>query len=142
MNKVSAYASSLRLCILIGILIAGFIVSTVLGSVVAYICLVWFTGCIVILILNFGRHDVHITHDQIILTAMRGKKEFQLSDLVIRKVSVRNGPEFIFETNKGVFRISYTRDNYSELLRVLEYLKYPRLNKFKESVTGYIISPR
>jgi hypothetical protein len=125
-----------------GIFLAGFIVLMSLGIVVAYGCLIWFVGCIVILIQNYSKYDVYLIRGQIILTAMREKKEFQLSDLTIKNVSVVFGPIFIFEINKGVFKISYTKENYSELVRVLEYLKYSNINKFKESVTGYIVSPK
>jgi hypothetical protein len=125
-----------------GIFLAGFIVLMSLGIVVAYGCLIWFAGCIIILIQNYSKYDVYLTHEQIILTAMREKKTFHLSDLVIKKVSVVFGPIFIFEINKGVFKISYTKENYSELLRILEYLKYSNITKFKESVTGYIVNPK
>jgi hypothetical protein len=142
MNKVSAYSSSLRIIILMGIFLTGFIVLISLGITAAYGCLVWFVGCIVILIQNYSNYDVHLTQEQIILTAVCVENKFQLADLVIKKVSVVFGPIFIFEINKGSFKISYTKENYAELLKILEYLKFPNTNKFRESVTGYIVSPR
>jgi hypothetical protein len=141
MNKVSIVSSSIKSCILLGIFFAGFLVLMVIKSVAAYFCLIWIIGCVIKLISNFNIYDIHLNDSTINLISIKKKWQIKSCDIKINNIIIQRYPVFHLETNKGYFNINYTRDNYSELLRVLEHLKYFNINKFKESVIGYIVSP-
>jgi hypothetical protein len=139
MNKVSIVSSSTRSCILLGIFFAGFLVLILIKSVVAYFCLIWIIGCIIKLISNFNIYDIYLNDGLINLISIKKNKQFELYSIKINNISIQRYPVFHLETNKGYFNINYTRDNYMEIINLLELLKYDNIEHFKGDVRTYIV---
>jgi hypothetical protein len=119
----------------------GFIVLKILNSDIAYGFLIWFIGCLCMVVSNYHIYDIYTDDNHINLIAMRKKRILDLSDLKIYKVCIIRYPVFRLDTNKGTFWVNYTRTNYTVLVGILELIEYKDIEKFKKSVRTYILSP-